>query len=518
MSKAIIYTRVSTVEQTETESLRQQEKFCRDYAAKQDLEIDKVFVEAGESAKTADRTQLHAMLEYCQKSRGSVRYVIVWKVDRFARRAEDHLMLRALLAKMGIQLLSATEPIEDTNIGRLTETMLAGFAEFDNGVRAERSAGGMKSRLEQGGWVHMAPIGYINVKDAQKRPTLEPDEMAPKVTAFLLEFKKGIYSQKQAVKLAHSYGITTKQGRPISANGVYKMLRNPIYAGLVYGKMLEHPVKGLHVGLISVEDFEDISGILNGRKKTLRPEARGKPLWPMRRFIRCSRCGHLATGSASKGRKTYYSYYHCTKCKGKVRNDREETHNEFEALLLRVRPSRDLLKLFKEIVIRRWNEEFREVQEKRRNVDRQIQDVEDEKNAVIKQNLKGIYDDETTKDQLDRIELKKAELKLARTELYEGEMEKEAIVDYAINFMANASALWREAELADRQRFQKMIYPDGIPYIFGEGFGTAEMGLCYEEIKLIEAKKQKEATLVGASFADNNTLVVPRGIEPLFPP
>jgi hypothetical protein len=45
-------------------------------------------------------------------------------------------------------------------------------------------------------------------------------------------------------------------------------------------------------------------------------------------------------------------------------------------------------------------------------------------------------------------------------ELYEGELEKEAIVDVAISFMADAAQLWRISSLEDRQRFQKMIYPN----------------------------------------------------------
>jgi hypothetical protein len=66
----------------------------------------------------------------------------------------------------------------------------------------------------------------------------------------------------------------------------------------------------------------------------------------------------------------------------------------------------------------------------------------------------------------------------------------------------------------DRQRFQKMLYPDGISYSTAEGFGTALMGFCYEEISLIEAEKQKEAATIAASLGENYTLVPQEGIEP----
>lgn len=514
MSVAVIYTRVSTTEQAEKQSLVNQENICRDFAARRDFEVDRVFVEAGESAKTADRTQLLLMIKYCQEQKGRIKYVIVYKVDRFARRTEDHLTLKSLLMKLGIQLLSATEPIENTNTGNLMETILAGFAQFDNGVRSERSRGGMKTRIEQGCWVHQAPIGYRNVKDAQKRPTLEADEMAPNVQRFLREFKKGIYSEKQGIDLAREYGIKTKKNKVISANGVRKMIRNPIYAGLVTSKMIDGVVQGLHQGLISVEEYEAIAGILAGRRRSFLPETRGKPKWPLRRFALCGRCKHPLTGSTSRGRSKQFDYYHCTKCKGRVRVLRDNAHTEFEALLERVKPARGSLKLFKEIAIRRWNEEFREVQEQRRKLDDRIRGCEDDKNAIVEKSLKGTFDDDTTKEQLDRVAIRKAELQLTRSELYEGEVEKEVIVDYAINFMAQAGHLWRDAPLEDRQRFQKMVYPDGIPYIFDQGFGTAKMSDCYEETRLIEAEKQKETVGVSASSGSDNAMVVPRGIEP----
>ncbi|MFI5240798.1 MAG: recombinase family protein [Candidatus Saccharimonadia bacterium] len=518
MGNAVIYTRVSTTEQAENrQSLDSQEKACLEFAAKRDMRVEAVFREEGESAKTADRTKLLEMIKFCQDNRGKIKYAIVFKVDRFARRAEDHLTLKAMLMQLGVQLLSATEPIENTNTGKLMETILAGFAEFDNGVRAERSSGGMKARLEEGGWVHLAPIGYRNVKDSLKRPTLEPDEMASKVQKFLKEFNKGIYTQKQAVELARKFGVKTKSGRHISANGVYKMIRNPVYAGIVAGRMLSEPVEGLHEGLISTEEHRSIIGIINGRRKTIKPSSRGKPKWPLRQFIRCYKCNERVTASGSRGRSKVYDYYHCSKCKGGLRVSMEKVHDEFEALLKKVKPGSYTLKLFREITLRRWNEEFKEVQDKRRAIDSEIFRLEESRQLVHDRSIDGRINDEIMVEQLDRIKSRKAALIIERGELYVGELEKELIIDVVIIFMADAAHLWKVSDLADRQRFQKMIYPDGIQYFSDGGFGTALMGLCYQEVELIEAEKSKQVAVVGVARAEESILVVPRGIEPLLP-
>lgn len=503
MSTAVIYTRVSTAEQAETESLNQQERACRDFADKKDIVVDRVFMDAGESAKTADRPKLVEMLNYCKENRENIQYVIVWKVDRFARRTEDHLMLKAILIKLGIQLISVTEPIEDSTTGRLMETILAGFAEFDNGMRSERSSNGMRSRLEQGGWVHVAPIGYDNVKDVLGRPTIAPNEMSGNVQKLLKEFAKGIYTQTMAIKLAQDMKITTRKGHLISSNGVRKLLKNPIYCGLVWGSMLPEPIWGLHDPLISLDEYKNIQAILNGHKRDIRPEERRISKLPLRRFLLCGQCKHPLTGSTSKGRSKLYSYYHCTKCRGMVRVSSKLAHDQFAELLKLIKPNQGRLKLFKVITLRKWDEEHREVQSHRRKIDEQIREHENTKNLLIHKNIRGVIDDDTTRDQLESISLKKTELELIRNDLKINELTQEAIIDSAIQFITDASSLWQQASLENKQRFQKMIFPYGIEYKFGTGFGTAELGQLYTFASIKKDPSRSEESLLVAHCISN---------------
>ena len=55
----VIYCRVSSKEQIEGTSLESQEQACREYARSHNIKVLKIFIERGESAKFADRTQLH---------------------------------------------------------------------------------------------------------------------------------------------------------------------------------------------------------------------------------------------------------------------------------------------------------------------------------------------------------------------------------------------------------------------------------------------------------------------------
>src|SRR5688572_16861546 len=135
----VIYIRVSSDEQVQGTSLETQERICREYAERNDWEVKEVFVEEGKSAKTANRPMFGKALAYATNKKNKIGYFIVYKVDRFARKREDHVSVAAVLRKSGAKLRSATEPIDDSPIGKLTEGMLASYAEFDNDIRGERT-------------------------------------------------------------------------------------------------------------------------------------------------------------------------------------------------------------------------------------------------------------------------------------------------------------------------------------------------------------------------------------------
>src|ERR1700740_1706149 len=112
---AVIYVRVSTKEQTENLSLPTQLKACEEYCERQGFKVLARFREEGESAKTADRTELQSLLQFCRKKKGSVQFVFAFTLTRFAREKYDPFALRAHLKSLGISLRSATEPIDDTS-------------------------------------------------------------------------------------------------------------------------------------------------------------------------------------------------------------------------------------------------------------------------------------------------------------------------------------------------------------------------------------------------------------------
>src|SRR5579862_5811628 len=199
--KAVIYTRVSTEEQAKGgTSLAAQKAACLEYCERNGYKVARIFVEEGESAKTANRTQFKALLDYCRTQK-DISAVVVHKLDRFARNANDHLQVRALLTAIGVSLRSVTEPIDDTYTGKFIEHVLAGVAELDNNIRTDRTVKGMRQRLQDGRWMFPPPLGYRAGRDTSGMKAIIPDEQsAPLITKAFEEFATALHTREEVLR------------------------------------------------------------------------------------------------------------------------------------------------------------------------------------------------------------------------------------------------------------------------------------------------------------------------------
>ena len=233
MVGAVTYVRVSTKEQIENLSLSTQLKACEEYCERQGFEVLARFREEGESAKTADRTELQKLLQYCRLHKGRVQFVVVFNLTRFAREKYDHFALRAHLKSLGISLRSATEPIDDTSTGKLMEGVLAAFAQFDNDVRSDRTRAGMRAALELGRWVFLAPLGYMNAPRAMGKSLILDPERAPLVRRAFQTSQRARFTKQEVRANITALGLKTRRGQPVPSQTFDALLRNQVYIGRV---------------------------------------------------------------------------------------------------------------------------------------------------------------------------------------------------------------------------------------------------------------------------------------------
>lgn len=334
---AVIYCRVSSKEQVHGTSLESQELACREYAQRNRMEVVEIFIDRGESAKFADRPQLLEMLSFCKDREKGIEELLVWKVDRLARNVGDHFNIKAVLVKYGVRVVSVTEPIDAKPEGQLLETILAGFAQFDNDVRAARTVQGMRRKLAEGISPWHPPLGYRGASRPGNKKQ-QPDQPDQPAFGILQEawtkFASGAFTKADIERFLISRGLKTRRGKRISSQLVDRIFADRYYAGILRDPWSGEELPGKHVPMVSRENFHAVQGIIAGRSRSV-PHFVTRPDFPLRMFVRCPNCEFGMTGSFSRGRSKRYPYYRCFNrgCDIHTNYPLAEVHQEFAGFL-----------------------------------------------------------------------------------------------------------------------------------------------------------------------------------------
>jgi site-specific DNA recombinase len=234
--------------------------------------------------------------------------LVVHKLDRLARNLEDHAAVRAALRKVGVQLHSVTETLEDSASGKLVEGILASIAEFYSANLGQEIRKGMDQKAAQGGWPVRAPFGYRNVRrDGHGRrgePVLEPDQQAPIVAWAFERYATGSLSIAALTEALAEKGLRNRLGNPPGISAVHRILRSPVYAGVVRWKGVEH--EGTHQPLIPGELFDRVQNVLEAHSTG------GERSWKHDHYLKgtllCADCGSKLYYALAKGR---FGYFRC---------------------------------------------------------------------------------------------------------------------------------------------------------------------------------------------------------------
>lgn len=510
----IIYTRVSSDEQVKGTSLDTQAKACIAYCEAKGIKVIKIFREEGASAKTTERKEFLNAITFCEKNKNNIEAFVVYKLDRFSRNTSSHFEVKAILSKYNVTLHSVTEPIGNDPSQQLFETILAGFAEFDNAIRRQRCMNGMLAKIQQGLWPWKAPVGYacagFKKQGLKKTEPDRPDpETFPIIQKALKEYSKGLYSQTDIKKMLERDGLGKILEKRINPQFVANILGKqlPFYAGLLVNpwpdKAEDKLVLGLHEPMITQEEMLKIQQVRSGKKKVMQKWDRFNPKFPLRRTVLCHACNNPLTGSSPKGNGGTYDYYHCynTKCemKGKV-TAVDILEEAFATYLEKITPNQEFLDLFKATVIDHWKEQGEKFEKEVQTYKGQINTLEVQRKRVFEMREDGSYTAEEFKERKDEIENKLATLKISHGEAEIEKFDIESAVNYATEQISNLPRLWSELAPALKPRFQKLVFPSGIPYERNQGFRTTVLGCIYEMNRQY--------------VASDSTMVDPRGFEP----
>ena len=158
MKTAVIYARYSSTNQTE-QSIEGQVHVCEDFAKRHNIVIADLYVDRAISGTTDERASFQRMLKDSNNKKWD--YVLVYKLDRFARNKYESAIHRKHLKDNGVKLISAMENIPDTPEGILLESLLEGMNQYFSEELAQKVSRGLHESRMKGHCVGSVPYGYI---------------------------------------------------------------------------------------------------------------------------------------------------------------------------------------------------------------------------------------------------------------------------------------------------------------------------------------------------------------------
>lgn len=322
--RCYIYTRVSTMVQTEGYSLDAQQEKLRRYAEYKNLEITGEYCDAGKSGKSIKgRPAFQQMMEDVASQRDDISYVLVFKLSRFGRNAADVLKSLQLLQDYEVDLVSVDDAIDSsTQGGRLTLAILSAVAEIERENITVQFLSGKMQKLKEGGWPGgPIPYGYRKEDSGLVQHPAEA-EIVKKI--FDLYLQDGMLATT-IVRYLNDNGYTRiVKGKtsPFKYDFVTTVLDNPVYCGKIFynrrtnskepkkqnRKVME--IQGSHQPIISVEQWEQVQQKRKANsarcKKTDEPDR----VSILSGLVKCPACGSGMIASKNKHlNKNHGGYY-----------------------------------------------------------------------------------------------------------------------------------------------------------------------------------------------------------------
>jgi len=157
--KAGLYARVSTDEQANREnSIPAQIRALREYCDKNNITIYKEYIDEGITGQKENRPAFQEMLSAAYNN--NIDIILVHKFDRFARKIEISRKLKTKLKEANVNVISITEPIEDSPMGFFMEGLHELMAEYYVQNLAVEVKKGMNERALKGKHMGQMPYGY----------------------------------------------------------------------------------------------------------------------------------------------------------------------------------------------------------------------------------------------------------------------------------------------------------------------------------------------------------------------
>ena len=313
-----IYTRKSMeAEDQQALSIESQVKEMLALAKRDNLQVVDIKREAHSSKEVGQRAVFNQMLSDIREKKYNG--ILTWAPDRLSRNAGDLGSVVDLMdQKLLLEIRTCTQKFTDNPNEKFLLMILGSQAKLENDNKAVNVKRGLKARCEMGYRPSVAPTGYLNEKNIDKKCQVRIDpRRAPSIKQMFEKVGYQQWSGRKVFRWLRDIGFKTKNGKPLVLGNIYLLLRNTFY----YGEF-EYPVgsgswyQGKHAPLITKELFDKVQANLN---ENFIPKTESKE-FAFTKLIKCGYCGSGITADEKfkklkDGGVNRHVYYFCTRAK-----------------------------------------------------------------------------------------------------------------------------------------------------------------------------------------------------------
>ena len=340
--RVALYLRVSTGRQAANDvSIPSQRDLTRRYCETRGWIVTEEFVEPGASATDDRRPVFQRMLEQAASAERGFEVICVHSFSRFYRDgAEMELTIRKL-RKLGIELVSVTQPTGDDPSQQMMRQIIGIFDEYTSRENGKNVTRAMRESAKQGFWNGATPpLGY-RIVEAERRGSkikkrLDIDPVEAELVRLIFQLyadgdgETGPLGVKETTKWLNAHGYRTRRGASFGVGSVHKILTNSCYATgkWPYGRRnsrngtLHDPGTIVEIdipSILALDRFEEVqSRLARNNPRVTAPRVVNGPVL-LTGLTVCASCGSGMTRTGTRRRDRSYSYYSCAGChqKGK---------------------------------------------------------------------------------------------------------------------------------------------------------------------------------------------------------
>lgn len=426
-----LYLRFSSERQTE-QSIEGQLRDCIAYCKRKSFRIVAIYVDRATTARKDVEKRVHFQEMISDSAHHLWNFVVVWKLDRFARNREDSAVFKMRLRKNGVRVKSATETISDNPEGIILESVLEGIAEYYSADLSQKITRGLRESAMKGHSVggHV-PLGY---KIEDHRLVINP------ATAHIVQEAFQLYANGESVaeicRIFNAKGYRTAKNSEFNRSSFKSMFKNVRYIGTYIYKDIEK--ENAIPAIIDKDLFETVQ-----RRLSLAADApaRGKAKvdYLLSGKLFCGHCGATMNGESGTSKTgAIHNYYTCYSRKRRKGCDKKPLKKDFIERIV----AQDAMALLTNDVIEEladmaMSQADRDLKENTRIPELSIRltEIEQGINNITKAIEKGIASD-TLLNRLTELEKEKKDLtsQLREEEKYICRIDRDQIIFWLTKF------------------------------------------------------------------------------------